>query len=112
VRRLNNAVEQAFPNHTFSVRIYGFERRRSNASSPKKMMIVIIKLDPIFAFGCSPTPQIAKTLEIVQNFPYLGHLHTSAPTSDNLLEQSSSIETANLSVSVNVFRKNEALLGK
>ncbi len=112
MRCLNNTVRQTFSDHAFSVGNYYFERGRSDASGPEKIMIVIIQLNPIFAFGCSPAPHSAKTLEIVDNLPYLGHFHTFAPTPNDLLEQSSSLSIANLSVFVNVFRKNEDLDAK
>jgi hypothetical protein len=73
-------------------------------------VIVVIQLNPIFVFGCSPAPQSAKTLETGKDFPYLGHIHALAPTLNNLPEQSSIVLAADLSVFVNVFRKNEALL--
>jgi hypothetical protein len=71
-------------------------------------VIVVIQLNPIFVFGCSPAPHFAKTLEIGKDFPYLGHIHVLVPTSNNILEQSSIVLSADLSVFVKVFRKYEA----
>jgi hypothetical protein len=69
-------------------------------------VVVVIQLNPIFVFGRSPAAQSAKTLETGKDFPYLGYIHAFALTSNNILEQSSIGLSAEISVSVKVFRKN------